>query len=357
MHHSSIFNFRMSFFTIRWQLSGWVMCSLIFLGCAELILRQPAVLARLPRPEPTLWHAENVQTKLDYLHVLETERRVNVLFLGNSTVLAGINPSIFDQTLQTGVESAAAFNGALEGLPAYGALQFAEIYTQYARPQTIIYGITPQDINQNSPSVKEITDKIQRATLVQAKVHPGLPSWLLRTLVEHSYFFRYRYVLHQLLISGGRFPQPVKIYFDRRGFVASTERLADVSPAGRSKYYNIDGVLNYTPEGEQANALQALLEWCQRQGIRLILVNMPLADDYYGNFRSPADYQHYHARVASLAATYATPFWDAEALEVGPYLDDTSFADFNHLNVDGAAKLSTWLAERYQALLGLTQTR
>lgn len=357
MHRSSIFNFNRTLFTIRWRLSGWATFSLVFFSCAELVLRQPAVRAWLPRPEPTLWHAENVQTKLDYLRTLEAERGVDVLFLGNSTVLAGINPSVFDQTRQRGTQGGAAFNGALEGLPAYGVLKFAEIYTQYAHPQTIIYGITPQDINPNSPAVKDITDKIQRSILVQAEARTSLAGRLLQTLVEHSYFFRYRYVLHRLLISGGSLPEPVKIYFDRRGFVASKERLADVSPAARGRYYNIDGVLNYSAEGEQIEALRALLDWSQHHGIRLILVNMPLADDYYGNFHSPADYQHYRERITSLAAAYGVPFWDAEALEGASGFDDTSFADFNHLNTDGAARLSAWLAVRYQALSGQTQPR
>ena len=52
----------------RWQFPGWLGILLVLLIAGEIAMRNPLVIARLPAPEPTFWHAENVEAKLDYLH-------------------------------------------------------------------------------------------------------------------------------------------------------------------------------------------------------------------------------------------------------------------------------------------------
>src|SRR5687768_7838960 len=95
-----------------WRPGRWVLVLLLFIGSAELLLRHPLIAERLPRPEPTLWHAPNVQTKIDHLRALAATRGVDVLFVGNSTVLAGIDPEVFDESRGAGTDQRpAAFNG------------------------------------------------------------------------------------------------------------------------------------------------------------------------------------------------------------------------------------------------------
>ena len=348
MHPLSIFNF--DTYQAHWRFSRWPLF-LVLLACVgELILRIPAVAQQLPPPEPTLWHATNVQTKLDYLRDLQRDHDVDVLFVGNSTVLAGIDPEAFDHNRGVEGTNRAAFNGALEGLPAYGALTFSKIYLNYIHPKVLVYGITPQDINRNSPSGQNLTDKIERAPLTLVESRDSFAGWLLGQALDSSVLFRYRFVLHQYLLSAGSLPAPVKIYFNKRGFVASNERLSDVSPTSRGIYYNKDGVLNYNPTGTQLTALQELMAYCREQKVQLVLLNMPLSDNYYGNFRSPDDYQRYLSTVAQLAGEFNVPLWDMENLPEVAKFNDDKFADFNHLNRFGAKELSALLAERYHAV-------
>lgn len=348
MHPLSIFNF--DTYQADWRFSRWPLFLVLFACVGELVLRIPAVTQHLPPPEPTLWHATNVQTKLDYLRELQHEHNVDVLFVGNSTVLAGIDPEAFDHNRGVEGTNFAAFNGAIEGLPAYGALAFTKIYLHYIQPKVIVYGITPQDINRNSPSGQNITDKIERAPLTLVESGDSFSGWLLGQALDHSALFRYRFVLHQYLLSAGSLPAPVKIYFNKRGFVASNERLSDVSPPNRGVYYNKDGVLNYAPTGKQLMALQEMMTYCREHHVQLVLLNMPLSDNYYGNFRSPADYQAYLATVSQLAGEFNVPLWDMENLPEVARFNDDKFADFNHLNRFGAEKLSALLAERYHAV-------
>lgn len=110
----------------------------------EILLRQPGLLERLPPPERYLWHATNVQPKLDALDALERSRGVDVIFLGNSTVLAGIDPRDFDAARGHGSDARASYNGALQALPAAAVREFAEVFADRARPDAMIYGLTPR---------------------------------------------------------------------------------------------------------------------------------------------------------------------------------------------------------------------
>lgn len=346
MHLSSIFNF--STYQARWRLSPWVIYLLLLLCLVELTLHMPVITDHLPKPELTLWHAELIQSKLDYLKAFEATRGVDVLFIGNSTMQAGVNPQLFD--LARGKQESTAqgaFNGSLEGLPPYGALMFLEIYLRDSRPTTVIYGITAQDLNSNSPWAQDVTDRVKYSPLALAEARRGLRGQLIASLLEYSNLYRYRFVLHQLLLRGGIASPPPEVYFDTRGFHAIKGRLADVPAAERGIYYNNAGVLNYSIQGEQLESLRRLIAYCADNDIRLILVNMPLADDYYGHFDSLEDYQTYLSTATELASEFEIPFWDMEGLPPARGFDDTHFADFNHLNQFGAEKLSRLLAERY----------
>lgn len=342
----SIFNF--DTYQARWRLSSWVIYLVVFVGLAEAVLRLPIVTAHLPRPEPTLWHAALIQAKIDYLKAFQATAGVDILFIGNSTVQAGVDPQVFDTVRgKPAASGPGAFNAAIEGLPPYGVFNFLEIYLRYAHPKIIIYGVTPQDFNSNSPWAQDVTDRVKHSLLAQAEARRGWQGKVIASLLEYSSFYRYRFVLHQLLLQGGFPPPSPDVYFDPRGYQAVKGRLSDVPEADRGIYHNKAGVMNYSTRGEQLESMRDLIAYCLAHNIQLILVNMPLADDYYSNFDSPEDYQTYIASLQALASEYNLPLWDMEHLPQASNFTDADFADFNHLNRPGAEKLSTLLAEHY----------
>ena len=345
MRLSSIFSF--STYQARWRLSPWLLYLLIFMALGEGMLRIPAIRNHLPAPEPTLWHAADVQSKIDYLEAFESQREIDILFIGNSMVQAGMNPHVFDQIRgKQDATDAGTFNAAIDGLPPYGASLFLEIYLRQTQPKTIIYGLTPQDLNSNSPWAQDVTDRVKHAPLVWAKTQRGLQGQLTATMLEYSALYRYRFVLHQLLLRGGIQPPPPQVYFDAQGFGPLTRRLSDVPASQRHIFYNNAGVVNYSTQGIQLESLKELIAYCTNNDIELILVNMPLSDDYYGNFDTIEDYQTYLDTAKQVASEFQVPFWDMENL-LSDSLEDIHFADFNHLNDLGAEKFSTLLAERY----------
>lgn len=315
----------------------------------EWVMRQQAVQAALPQPERYLWHADNIQAKLDGLARLDQARGVDVLFLGNSTALSGLDPTTFDEARlhDTGP---AAYNGALEGIPASAARTFAQVYTRRARPDMIIYAVTPQDLNPNSPTGRDVADRVRHSGMVAAATQDDAYGQLMHWLVDHSALFRYRPVLHALAVGGGQLAPLPGIYFDERGWVSDKKRLSEVPPADRARLLNKDGVWDYTPIGEQAVALAGMIADLKQQGIRLVLVNMPVSEGYLANFDHPEDYQHYLTELSQLSKVGDVPLWDMASPHEDVVFEEADFADLIHLNRFGAAKLSAALARRWQAL-------
>ncbi|MFN8445493.1 MAG: hypothetical protein U0175_32180 [Caldilineaceae bacterium] len=331
----------------RVRVSAWVVWLVLFLLVGEVLLRVPMVQAALPAPEPSLWHSQLIQAKLDYLKAFQASKGIDLLFMGNSTTQAGFNPTLFDEqrTLHDGKGS---FNAAIEGLPPYGNFMFLEIYLRYTHPGAIILGLTPQDLNSNSPWAADVTDRVKHSPLALAESRTGIRGQVLNFFLSNSMLFRYRFLLHQILTTGS-LPQPPHVYFDRRGYHDLEDVLADVPVTERGKYANRAGVLNYSAEGLQAESLRKILSLARNNHIAVAIVNMPIADEYYANFDRPSDYESYLTAAKQIAAEFDLPFWDMENLPPDQVFNDADFGDFNHLNVRGATRLTQMVAEKYTA--------
>lgn len=342
----------------------WLLYWLLLLLALEGLLSLDVVTAHLPRPEPTLWYSPRIQVKLDYLHTFAAQHPVDVLFIGNSTVQAGLNPVSFDQArlnLQepahasrvqrkelAGPNAPGSFNGALEALPPSGILWFLEIYLQQVQPATIIYGLTPQDLNANNEFGQNVLEMLSDSPLALAQTQAGWRSWLTAHLLRLSQLYRYRFVLHQFLLRGGTAPVPHKINFDARGFAGGDLRLADEPASTRSRHYAVIGNMRYHLSLEELAALRQVMQLCAAKGVQLILVNMPLADDYYASFpNATADYSRYIDALTEAAQGAQIPLWDMETLPANQRFGDTDFYDFHHLNREGAEKLSALVAQQY----------
>ncbi len=329
----------------RVQISAWVLWLTLLLIGAELILRIPSVQSFLPKPEPTLWHATLVQSKLDYLKAFETSQGVDVLFMGNSTAQAGFDPLVFDANRPiSGTQG--SFNASIEGLPLVGNHMFLQIYLRYVKPRRIIIGLSPQDLNSNSPWATDVTDRVKHSPLALAESRTGIRGHVLNFFLSNSMLFRYRFVLHQWLLKGG-FPPALDVYFTDRGFHGSISVLTDVPVDQRGRFVNKAGVLNYSAEGEQIESLRKMLRLARIHQVPVALVNMPLADGYYGNFDQSSDYDHYLTAAKQVSAEFEVPLWNLEDLPENERFDDAEFGDFNHLNQTGAERLSIKLGELF----------
>ena len=349
MRHSSIFSSETH--QAQWRAARWLVYFALLLLVAELVLRVPAVQAALPAPAPSLWHAPLVEDKVEYFRNFVASHDVDVLFIGNSTTQAGIDPAAFDAERTPLGAGGSSFNASIEGVPPSVNKEFLQMFLRSAKPKAVMIGLTAQDLNANSPWAKDMDDRAGHSINLQAGARDSLMGNVLAFLLDNSELFRYRYVLHQMLLRGGAYPPHPDVYFDARGFHSIDRSLADFSPSERLQAQNRAGVLNYNPQGEQADALKEMIGAIRSHGAQAILVNLPLSDHYYANFDSPADYQKYRDALQRTADDLAVPLWDMEALPEGNQFGDSEFGDLNHLNKVGAERLSTMLAQRYAAFI------
>jgi hypothetical protein len=349
VHLSSIFSSETH--QAQWRVARWVVYFVVLLLLAELALRVPVVEAALPAPAPSLWHAPLVEDKVEYFRNFAASHDLDVLFIGNSTTQAGIDPAAFDADRAALGAGGSSFNASIEGVPPSVNKEFLKMDLRYARPKTVMIGLTAQDLNANSPWAKDMDDRAGHSVNLQAGARDSLMGYVLAFLLDNSELFRYRYVLHQLLLRGGNYPAHPDVYFDHRGYHAIDRSLADFTASERLQAQNRAGVLNYNPQGEQADALKEMIATIRSQGAQPILVNMPLSDHYYANFDSPDDYQKYRDALQQLADELGVPLWDMEALPQGEQFGDSEFGDLNHLNKVGAKRLSAMLAQHYATFI------
>ncbi len=352
MHHSSIFSSETH--QAQWRVARWVIYFAVLLLLAEGLLRLPSVQAALPAPEPSLWHAPLVEDKVEYFRNFAASQPLDVLFIGNSTMQAGVDPAAFDAArtvLGAGGAAGASFNAAIEGVPPSVNQEFLKLFLRYASPSTVIIGLTAQDLNANSPWAKDMDDRAGHSINLLAGARDSFMGNILAFLLDHSALFRYRYVLHQLLLRGGNVTPHPEVYFDARGYTANRRSLADFTPSERLQAQSRAGVLNYDPHGAQADALAAMVATIRSHNMQPVIVNFPLSDHYYNNFDSPADYPEYRDALQRLAGELAVPLWDMETPDTIAPFGDSEFADLNHLNYLGAARLSAALAQNFATLV------
>lgn len=348
MHLSSIFSSETH--QAEWRVARWIVYFVALLLLAEGLLRLPSVQSALPAPEPTLWHAPLVEDKIEYFRNFAASHDVDVLFVGNSTMQAGVDPAAFDAARTALGAQGESFNASIEGLPPSVNKEYLKLYLRSVSPHTVIIGVTPQDLNANSPWAKDMDDRAGHSINLQAGVQDSPMGYVLAFLLDYSELFRYRYVLHQMLLRGGNLDPHPDVYFDERGFHSIERSLADFSPSERLQAQNRAGVLNYNPIGEQTDAVREMIATVRSHGAQPVLVAMPLSDQYYANFDDPADYQEYLIALQQLADELHIPLWDMEALAGSEQFGDREFGDLNHLNRVGAERLSGLLAQDYAVL-------
>jgi hypothetical protein len=215
---------------------------------------------------------------------------------------------------------------------------FLEIYLRYCQPHTVVYGLLPQDLNSGSPWARDVTDRVKHNVMAQAEAGDSWTGRLLAAALDSSRLFRYRFLLHRMLLRGGAASPPEDVYFDGRGFHPIPTDHERAAAPGRHP-----GLINYSLDGPQARELAEIVALCNRRGIRLILADMPVTPEYGRFLDDPADEGRYASRVRSIASAGRVSFWSAEDLAPAN-LGQDDFSDTSHLNVAGARKLTSRLA-------------
>ena len=144
----------------------------------------------------------------------------------------------------------------------------------------------------------------------------------------------------------GAFPGE-QIFWDNLGrMLDGNTAEEEYGPEGMTNIQSFTGVVlkDYRLAWHEVRALQTLVRMASDDGLRVILVRLPLRQEYYNYVQ-----QHYlgvnRAWRSALARTLPEyPVIELKSEQVG--LSDRNFVDYGHTAVSGTRILSLWLAER-----------
>jgi hypothetical protein len=313
----------------------------------------------------------------------------DVLVLGSSRALRGIDPAALEQALAAvGHGDLRVFNFGVNGATAQVVdLIVRQLLTDYPPPKVILWadGVRALnsgtvDITFNSIAASEGYQQLQDGTLFPERGPvTALPEWEnlaqqisgyyqqtdqrisrwlgyasstytdregLKTLARRGVSQAFSDLIQQPALPAAKEDEETESGFiDFDGFLALSTRF---NPATYyQKHAQVLGAYdsdyeNFKIQGVQSRALLNLLRYTQSQGIPLIFVNTPLTDEYLDTTRLEAE-QIFQRYMLTLAAQESR-FVYRDLAQLWPNRYDY-FSDPSHLNRYGAYQVSNRLAQ------------
>lgn len=295
--------------------SNLVVLITLALLASELILR----LAQPLLPTPLNWYSAWAEEKASRVEELEAD--MDVVFLGDSSTMAALDPNIFTATDRC---QRTAFNG---GIPVATPEMMADWYERVfavKSPGWVVVGLTSRVLLDGDSAPYFDALAVRRDPM-------GV---VTRAVADYSVLIRLRGSLRdpQRWISRHSAPQPNgPEQMDNWGW----------TPRPRATYQafeepRVDSAL---PNG-QIQVLAAMASQLQRDGTHVTFAWLPITEDWYNNMpRGRPDWVDHGRQVAELAHMSGSDFIDLSDLNTKEF-----FIDPLHLNAKGAVEITTRLA-------------
>jgi hypothetical protein len=323
---------------------GWFVAlatTIAVLLAAELGVR--AIADRLP---PRLdWHTAEAQKKVAQMDALARRGGANVVFVGSSVVRNGAEPDVLSAAL-----GVSAYNAGLTaGVPRLMEPWTLDVVIPRLRPKVLVIGVTSFDFSE--AKVRSFYEAFRASPAARRAM--GVDSVLDRVdrwLGDHVDLWGYRQTLRRpdavLDALRGR-PLPADPDVDEtkdNGRDAAGEfRTFEQRTAGAAGL----PVDNWSLGTDDPAALGRLIDGAKAQGIAVLLVDMPVTDDYVAKHpHGEADYATYLQALRALAHDAGVPLVELDAMR-----DHRYFMDEVHMNRAGAETFTGRLVAPVQALL------
>jgi hypothetical protein len=329
-------------------------------------------------PQPAALNNRLLEEKIaNYQKICQTQGIPEVLIVGSSRAMRGVDPHVLRQELATkGYGKAHIYNLGINGATAQVVnLILRQLLPPSQLPKMVIWADGARAFNDgrtdqtytaiaNSPGYRKLPDNNpDRAAITQAQplVRNGyeqVDRTLNQLLANFSQAYRHRQQIKtKLQASTPRWPstQPSDRHsphlpshniggelIDAAGFLALTIQF------NPNSYYqdhvkvtgdNDGDYTNFTLTGSQHQALQQTIDLLKTRGIPLIFVNVPLSDRYLDPVRQKHEFA-FKQYMQALNQDRQLQFIDL----VGSWMQEYSFySDPSHLNRFGASQVSTYL--------------
>lgn len=311
-------------------------------------------------------------------HIIQKQRSPDVMIVGSSRALRGIEPSALEQALaKRGYKNISAFNFGIDGATAQVVnIQITQILERPQLPKMIIWAdglrafnskrsdITYDEITA-SVGYKQMQEKLKNqsnATIAQNsnKSTPDLAANPItqaignifttsnkRQEVRSSVVKTFDRNTHALSNSesliAATIPKTANI-LDTKGFV-TFDVIFDPDTYFQ-KYPQVPGdydldYRNFETNGSQFDAFSNVVEFCQRHNIQLVVVNMPLHETYLDTIRQSYE-ATFNDRMEELAKREGFAYLNLSTIIA---TQSALFSDPSHLNKQGAIAIAQAIAQ------------
>lgn len=260
--------------------------------------------------------------RFKYRWLKENAGRMETLVLGPSTMFYDVNPALF---------SSESFNAAFsDQQPEYDWLMFTADTAGMTSLRNVILDITSEYINKEEKKILTVPYRIYCG---RKEGFFDLYSLEISSPVRCRNKIKNKLAYADSLHCNEAGWQPVKV-------LKSEKELQESSRAIARKRIALYGKAG----GEYPDYPGMLMDYCQRHGIRIILVRPPV----YCKYKELVDREvNFTGKMDSLATIYLRKYDNAIYADYSsdPRFGDSDFRDAIHLNSDGATKWSEILKE------------
>ncbi|MEA5465825.1 D-alanyl-lipoteichoic acid biosynthesis protein DltD [Leptothoe sp. PORK10 BA2] len=257
-----------------------------------------------------------------YLSYLAAMGPPEILIVGSSRVLQGLNPQFLETTLGDQGTPARVFNLGVNGATAQVVdFMLQQLLTPEQLPKLVIWGDGSRAFNSG------------RSDATFARIL-GSPGYQAIVATEKPQFTEQE--------EPRRTPRPPSA-INAYGFLPVTEAFDpavyyQTSPRVNGRY---DAFYSqFSLAGTQEGALRSLVAYLKSHNVDLIYVNLPLSGDYLDDYRLPLE-QRFQQFLQAQSQRQGFGVIDLLSQWMG---QNTFFADPSHLNQTGAAALGQQLA-------------
>lgn len=308
----------------------------------------PLVLPELLLPPYSFpsFDSERLDQELQlYLQYLRTHGKPDILVMGSSRSLQGIDPAALEAALaQQGYGNLKVYNFGINGATAQVMnLLVQDILTPEQLPRLIIWGDGLRAFNDGRPdrTYSQIVASAgyQRVRQGERPIPSRTTDWEIPTFVTTSN----KSLAESAAVAAANTPIPSDL--TNQGFQVVTEQF------NPSTYYRrfpwvagrYDGdYQNFNLTGSQTAATREIAEFSRKHGITLLIVNLPLTRDYLVDTvrrRYEAEFQRHMWQVAA-----EEQFMFRNLSQEPDLMANHYFADPSHINQHGARAVAFHLA-------------
>lgn len=301
--------------------------------------------------DPGKWPRIEIASKLEQIRQLANSgKKVEVLFAGSSMMAGGIDPVAF-----TEASGKSSYNAAFAG-PSMRTITpwVLDVVEPLLQPDVVVVGLQSRELSDNGPKNQVMYEKfIKSPGYKQTK--GTVASRLEGGLEELSYFLRYRRALRepsQLFATDEASQQALAEADVRQVIGARGMRLEEPThykkPAKLIRGLYEKTLVDFAVGGPEYEALEDLATGLEEEGVELVLLNMPVTEDYWGAHADPVgDRAAYHELMEEFVAETGVTLIDAE----DGFPSSEPFRDPVHLDIEGRQAMAVALAESWDQIV------